>query len=78
MKPIKYLFTSVISPLKFKAGLGLVGALAVAALVSSNLAPRAQATGARHDDDGRLGHVEYLVQVAELDQLLAEFHQGVS
>jgi len=78
MKLFHHSFASVMSPLKLKVGLGFVGAVAAAALVGSSLVPHAQANGSRHDDDAWLGHVEELVKVAEIDQLLADFHGALS
>jgi hypothetical protein len=66
------------SSLRLKPGLGFVVAIAVPAIVASSLVPRAHAKDGRHDDDAWLGHVEELVQVAEIDQLLADFHGALS
>jgi hypothetical protein len=78
MKLFHHSFTSVMSPLKLKVGLGVVGTLAAVALVGSSLVPHAQANGSRHNDDLWLAQLENLAQVAELDQLVADFHGALS
>ncbi|HEY3857921.1 MAG TPA: hypothetical protein VGO67_26340 [Verrucomicrobiae bacterium] len=78
MKEIKDMFRPVLQSRSFKAGLGFATALAVAGVVGSSMVPRAHASGPRGDDARWLLDVEKLVQTAELDQLLADFHGALS
>lgn len=78
MQKLKHLVAPVISALKFKNGLALVGAVALTAFVGSSLVTRAHGSGRGHDEDEWLEGIEDQVQVAELDQLLADFHGDLS